>query len=105
MEFKETVQSDLSDVFFNTDEFAEFHNIGGRDLLIIPDSDMLEERKIKSAYGTYQGDILFHIRKAEFGTKPAIGQVLSYDGDKRYRVSSCEETDGIFTITLAGNRS
>lgn len=101
--FKDYLASD-NDIFFNTDEFGELHNINGNNMTIMIDNDLLKERQIKSAEGTYTGNLLFSVRASEFGEKPAIEQIIKYD-TKPMRVTDCQEDAGIYIITLEGNLS
>jgi hypothetical protein len=97
--FKDFLANDLN-TFFNLEEFSEIHNIDGNDITIVPDDDLLKERQIKSAGGTYVGDLLFYVRKSDWGPRPAIGsQVVKFD-QERYRVTDYQENSGVCTITL-----
>lgn len=104
MSFKETIQADLSSIFFNLDEFAELHIIDGKEMKVIVDEDMLKERQIKAAEGVYTGTLLFHVEKSTFGEKPAVGQRLRFD-NRVFTVNDFQDSDGMYTITLEGNLS
>lgn len=104
MNFKDIVQSDLDNTFFNSNECGETHNINGINMTIVKDDDLLKEQKLKSASGTYKGDILFQVRKSEFGEKPAIYQIIKFDF-KPMQVTDCQEDMGVYTITLEANMS
>lgn len=101
---KEYFSSDLS-TFFNFNEFAEKHKINNEDIPIIIDHELLKERQIKCAEGTYLGDVLFHVKKSDFGEAPAIGQPVKFDGDCTMRVTDFQEDMGIYIITLGSNMS
>ena len=101
--FKDLLEQDYSAVF-NSDEFGEMHSIDDKDIAIVIDNDLLKERKIKSAEGTYIGDLLFFVKKSDFGDQPAIGQVIKFD-TKPMRVSDFQEDMGVYTITLEANMS
>lgn len=96
--FKDYLKKDLN-IFINQNEFAEEHNIDGQDISIVVDNDKLKEIKIKSLDGTYAGDVLFYIKKSNLEEKPAIGQRMEFDYEL-YSVSSIEEDNEIYTITL-----
>lgn len=96
--FKDYISSDL-DMFFNLDEFAEEHNIDGKTMAVIIDNDMLQRRKMSQADGTYTGELLFYVRKTEFGSRPALGQHVMFD-DMPYRVVDCQEDSDLYIITL-----
>jgi hypothetical protein len=95
---KDYISSDLN-VFFDLDEFAEEHNIDGKTMAVIIDNDMLQRRKMSQADGTYTGELLFYVRKNELGSKPAIGQHITFD-DMPYRVSDCQDDGNLYIITL-----
>ena len=44
MTFKETIRSDISAVFMNTEEFATVHNVNGKDIPVVVDNNELIER-------------------------------------------------------------
>lgn len=101
--FKDFLDSD-SAVFLNIDEFATTHNIDGKDIDIVIDNDMLKERQAKYAEGTYLGDLLFHVKKSDFGYKPAIRKHIKFDGET-YFITDFQEDMGIYIITIGANMS
>jgi len=101
--FKEILEQDAK-TFFNEDEFSSEHNIDGKDVIITMDNDLLKERKAKHAEGTYLGDLLFSIKKEDFGAEPAIGQHVKFDTDTKF-VTDFQEDMGIYIITLSENKS
>lgn len=103
MNFKEQLNEDL-DVFFNTDEFSETHNINGKDISITPDEDLLKERKAKFAEGTYLGSLLFHVKKEELDFEPIIDKLIKYDKEPKF-ITDCQENMGVYTITIGENKS
>lgn len=107
--FKDYLESDL-DVFFNSYEFAEIHNIDGEDMLVVVDNDLIEERQkgnqqsFNDPAGVFKTDVLFIVKKTDFGEKPATGQTLEFDG-KRYTVSDVEDEGNTYNISLVGYNS
>jgi hypothetical protein len=85
--------------FFNVDEFGDFHNIDGKDILIVIDSDMLKSNKIKAASGTYLGDVLFYAQKSDFEEMPSIDQRMELDGEI-YNINDIGEDNEMYKITL-----
>lgn len=101
MNFKEAAEEDM-EVFFNPEEFADYHNIDGVDMLIVIDEDRLEELKnTKDTYinGIHEAKLLFHVKKSDFGGKPATNTVLDVD-NRTYRVINSAEDSGIITLIL-----
>lgn len=104
MSFKEQLKDDLSEVFFNIDEFAEMHTLGGQEVPLIIDDDELQKRRIKAAEGTYVGDMLLLVETKHINKKPVEGKKLTLDG-KPYFVISCEEKEGLYEIAIGANES
>ncbi|KJF27911.1 hypothetical protein [Clostridium aceticum] len=107
--FKDFLSSDLDNVFFNEDEFAETHTVDGKEMKVIVDNDALTERKLSSrtskpSDGVYVGDILFHVMAKVYEGRPAIGKILKFDG-KLYRISDFQEEEGMYTITIVRNKA
>ncbi len=101
--FKEILERDNA-VFFNEDESAETHNINGKDIAITIDEDLLKERSVKSAEGTYLGSLLFYVKKEDLGFEPILGKIVKYDKEPKF-ITDCQENMGIYTITLGENMS
>lgn len=99
MNFKEVLEDDLSTVFFSLDEFAEIHNVNGRDISIVIDDNKLKENKMKVGEGTYVGDVLFYTKKSNFDDKPVKTERMLFDSEI-YRVSDIEEDMEMYIITL-----
>lgn len=102
--FKDILEQDMA-ATFGMDEFSEMHNVNGENMPVVIDRELLKERQIKSAEGTYQGYLLFSVRVSDLGDEPAIGQPLSFDGDNTMRVTDCQEEMGLYVITLGSNMS
>lgn len=106
---KDYLESDL-DVFFNPDEVGEFHNIDGEDILVIIDNDLIEERQknaqqnFNDPTGIYKADVLFAVKKTDFGEKPAVGENIMFD-NRLYQVSDTEDEGNTYIITMVANRS
>jgi len=103
--FKEQIEADL-DVFFNTDEFAEEHEIDGVTMPVIIDNDMLKEqqRKMMDPSGFFLVDLVFHVKKSCFLRRPEAGNIMMFDKKPR-RIADVQEDTGVYTITLAANLS
>lgn len=91
-------------VFFNEEEFAERHVVNEVEMTIVVDNDKLVDLKAKSQYasGISSAEKLIIVQKTEFGSKPAVGQIITVDDDI-YRVVTVEEPLGVFEITLEAN--
>lgn len=102
--FKDIISNDINSTFFNVNEFSEVHNIDGIDMTIQIDNDLLKERQAKFAEGTYWGDVLFLVKKSDFGEPSAIGERIKFDGDPM-RVTDFQKESDIYIITLGANMS
>lgn len=100
--FKEQMALDRA-VFFNADEFADFHNINGRDLLIIIDDYRLQERSKKEYDGISVGEILYFVKAEDYGKRPEEGTPQIFDG-RQLLVFDAREDLGIYEIILKQNR-
>ncbi len=102
MNFKDMIQSDLDFVFFNSEEFAESHNINGKVVSCIVDNDRLIERSKKEFDGIYVGELLIFVRKEEIKGKLSQGMPLIYD-NRQMNIFSVREDEGMYEIILNAN--
>jgi hypothetical protein len=107
MSFKDFIAADAA-VFINPDEFAEKHNLDGRDIDIVIDDDELQRRKLKATNpedGIYSAVLLFYAMKSDFAARPVIGKPLKLD-NRIYRINDVQVDDPVmYTITLERNGS
>lgn len=105
MSFKEILAEDVNSVFLNLEEFADYHDIDGRQVRVVVDSDTLLKRQLKlnREAGVYDGDLLFFARASDMDLPP-IGKVIRFDG-RPCRVVNTQEAGGLLTVTLKGTRS
>lgn len=102
MVFKDQLISDL-DIFLNPDEFSDAHSIDGRMLTILVDEDQLKERSKKEFDGISIGEILFFVKKADYGSRPEEGTPVIFD-DRQMYVFNARENMGMYEIILSQNR-
>ena len=101
--FKEALQKDMKS-FINVDEFAENHNLGGQEVLLIIDEDELKKRQLKAAEGVYLGELLIMVKECNLKNRPEEGRPIKLDG-KTYFVISCALISGMYEIALGENAS
>lgn len=102
MTFKDIIKQDAKTVFMNESEFAEWHTIDGKELLVIVDGNELIEREKRNKaleQGTYAKQVLFFVAASEFGKLPAIGRQMNFDG-KRYFVTDAIREGAMYSISL-----
>lgn len=109
--FKEQIAQDNQDIFMNQDEFSEIHVVNGKEMTVQIDSNELIEREKHYrnnsnlfAEGIYRKNLLIYVREDEFGTLPAVGRLLVFDG-KNYIIMDAVNEDGIYSISLEANKA
>lgn len=105
--FKELVQKDVGDVFLRLDEFGDTHIIDGKEMtVLVDDNEIIErEKKMKSNMdGVYVRQKLIYVKADEFGSLPAIGRAIMFDG-RRYMVLEAVDEQGVYSITMEANRT
>lgn len=109
MTLKEIMKEDLDDVFFDLDEFAEIHDVNGKEMSVMIDGNELGERKKsdragKHYDGLYTSMILMYVKAEEYGARPKVGSLIHLDG-KAYKVIEAVEEGGVYSITMGANRT
>lgn len=104
MSLKDQITKDL-DIFINPDEFADYHNIDGEQILCIIDEDNLGPIKKPADYpGVFQSIITVFCKLEELGYRPVKDQAISVN-NRDYYVLSCAESAGMLEIKLEANLS
>ena len=107
MTFREQLKADIEGVFLNVGEFAEEHVINGKPMkVLIDNSELIERAKISglsATDGTYTASILIFVASAEYGSKPAIGSLMSLD-KREFKVINCTDECGVYSIELRAVR-
>lgn len=103
MNFKDDLLSDMDDVFFNLEEFAEPLQIGEDTVMGILDSNLYEEKKYKLSEETkevFQEGITLFVKEKELLIMPRTGENLTINNIK-YIVEKAQITStGLFEIDL-----
>lgn len=104
MNFKNAVAADINSVFLNPDEFAETHNVEGKDISIIIDNEKLTELKTKSQFASQitQAEMLIYVKNSDLGYVPAKDSMLEIDSNI-YTVNMCTDSEGMLEIVLESN--
>ncbi len=93
--FKEVMKDDVNNTFMNVDEFADMHTVDGKEIPVLVDDNEIIEREKKK---------LIYVKADDFGSLPAIGRQIVFDG-KRYMVTDSTDEGGVYTITMEANRT
>lgn len=108
MSFKQVMDRDVEETFFNTAEFADLHNIDGIDVpAIVDDIENIErEKRMKSNMdGIHARQVLLYVKPSAFPAGlPAQDRVVKLD-KRMYTVVDATDEGGVYTITLEANRS
>lgn len=103
--FKEQIENDLDDTFFNLDEFAELHKIDGNEIPVVVDNETLIQLNMgKTAHsdGIFTDSIVIFVQKKYLDYEPVIGQVIDFDG-VTYPIDNVLSDTGGYTVVLRGN--
>lgn len=110
--FKDCAQADIELAFFNGSEHADWHNVDGKDALVIFEDSKLKERsahweggaKQNFDTGLYEASSILYIRVEDYGKKPKIGKHLVMDAGtdhkRTYTIKTCEDEAGVYRITM-----
>lgn len=106
--FKKQIQKDITDVFLNKEEFSDTHIINGKEMTVQVDENEALDRQLRANQGVRSGvyvkQKLIYVSEAEFGSLPAIGVQIKFDGIS-YKVADAVTEDGIHSITLERNKA
>ena len=104
--FHKQLQNDVDAVWFNPDEFGELHDVDGRQMRAIVDSQEILRQKRGSGHveGIYTDNIFLFVRIKEYGAKPRVGVSLLLDKRRRYRVANVREENGVYAMELEAVR-
>ncbi len=106
--FKDMVAADIDNVFLNTDEFAEEHNLNGTICkCILQDESVMEalsidEQMNQNYQGLYGSRLIVNCKAADLPMVPVTDQTFRVEG-KLYLVESCANDMGMLTIQLVAN--
>lgn len=103
--FKDQLEEDFEQTFFNLDEFAEMHTIDGKEIPVVVDNETLLELdmgKTVDTDGIFEDDKMFFVQKKDMDSPPVIDQLIDFDGET-YPVGKVLEDCGGYTVILRGN--
>lgn len=103
--FKEQLEKDFDDTFFNLDEFAELHTIDGNEIPVVVDNEALLSLNMGKTVGTdgiFTDSIIIFVQRKYLDYEPVIGQVIEFD-DVTYPIDNVLSDTGGYTIILRGN--
>jgi hypothetical protein len=101
MNFKEQIKKDVKNVFLNFSEFAETHNLNGKNVLCIIDTDDTKEQ-IRSLAGVFINVLKIFVDSKDISPRPVEGQLFKVDGSL-HLVKSVSDESGILKIEVEAN--
>lgn len=99
-DFKQQVERDIRSVFLNLKEFGETHEIEGANVIIVPDSDLLVERKSGLDASVADSTFLFHVAERDFPQGKTNGNYIRIDGAE-YVIDSVQKNIGMLTVAVS----
>lgn len=111
--FKDFAAEDVDEVFFCLDEFADMHNIDGKDMPAMLESDELKDHsahweagaKQNFDTGLYDTVLVLYVKAKDYGPKPKVKKKLILDKDpKMFQVLEVEETVGVYRMKIGRAR-
>lgn len=103
MSLKDLIASDIDNVFFNTEEFADIYIIDGRDVPVVQDDNRILEKSDISALGTALGEGLIFIKEKDMPRLPSGGEEMNINNKKWY-VRDAKNNKGVYEIRIGRER-
>lgn len=108
MNFKDQLKKDL-DIFINPKEFADVHQLGNKDVLMVIQEDSFGDKSgltenFESATQNIYESVKTLFLKASDYRKPLVGERIKLDGEYHYVVAS-NINGGLLKIVLSSNES
>lgn len=100
---KEIVVSDVTDIFQNLEEWGEIHEIGGREVICIIDTDISTNMKLANILGVYDNSVVIYLKCGDI-PKPKVYSRLSVDGSLHLVTRVAIET-GMLVIVAEESRA
>lgn len=101
-DFKDMIKADISDIFIELEYLGETHNVEGKDITIVVDTDELIERQGSQDLAVVESGSLFFAKKSDLPRRRTPGMNLNVDG-RECIVDAWEVDMGIVTVALREN--
>jgi len=111
--FKDFAAQDVDSVFFCLDEFADMHNIDGKEMPAVVETDELKDHsshweagaKQNFDTGLYDTVLVLYVKAKDYGAKPKIKKKLILDKDpKMFQVLDVSEESGVYRMQIGRSR-
>lgn len=101
--FKEQVEADIAEVFINTDEFADEHDINGTVVNAVfqglDTEEYLSRAYAQNLEGITGQTFVLHVKKSDLPDAIVAQNVIYVDGEP-YRVNQTTDDMGLLTMVL-----
>lgn len=111
MNFKETYEEDLCEVFFDTDELASEHSIDGQTVTVVlkevsyTNAKQMSGRSLSAVNpketAVNKSSTILYIREKDVTRKYTVNAMIDVDGRKLFVQDVCF-SDGIYKLTIGG---
>ena len=94
------VQRDIDDIFLNLEEYADIHEINGREIKCVIDTDLVEKYGDKAdsyRFGIMTNQVRIFVKASDMVPAPVQDQLLVIDGS-HHRVDSVSSEMGVLVI-------
>lgn len=98
--FKDAIAKDIA-AFLNIDEFADRHNLNGRDVVCLVDKDLTDPYKqtvSSPLQGVFVNTITIYVKPEDMERRPVENELLHLDGEM-YFVANVSDEAGLYVIT------
>jgi len=106
--FKDFLQQDLTNVFFNAEELADKHVLEGRELDIVVESHLGDVKGYGKDQLMVSQEVYSHLKtilvKSSDLYIPNVGSILELDGEEYY-VEEANEELGVIRIVISAYES
>lgn len=101
--FKDMLAADVDRIFLNLDEFAEKHNINGKDVVCVIDKHVSSDSAVIKALGVYSTALTIYVNARDLPAPKPTG-TLRLDSEL-YNVISASQEDWMLVIVVEGRAS
>lgn len=101
--FKDQVKKDVKGVFINFEEFAELHDLNGKQVLCIIDKDDTKANiRALQQEGVFVNLLTIYVDSLDITPRPVEGELFKVDGSF-HLVKSVSDESGVLVIDVEAN--
>jgi hypothetical protein len=103
MGFRESLQEDIENTFFSTDEFAEACSWNKKNIIAIVDDDSLIRKYSSEFEALGQGAHLVYVSENQFDIRPNLNDAVVFNNNL-YTINEIKNEKGMLSIFLESGR-